>query len=110
MTLIRRHLGDWISIRVQSGRTPPRVTITITFGELPDGWARKRSHARTWAALFGLICIAPFVALIGAALLKSLGVDAPYTWISSSPTAIIAATMSIFFGIPVAIAVNLLAH
>jgi hypothetical protein len=107
ITSIRRHLGDWISVRVQTVRTPPRLTITITFGELPEGWARSRSHARTWAGLLGLACISPFVALIAATLLKSAGLNTPYVWLSTSSIAILAATISLFFGIPIAIAVNL---
>lgn len=107
VTLIRRHLGEWISIRVYTERTPPCLTITITLGELPEGWAHSRSQARTWAALLGLVCISPFVALIAATLLKSAGLDWPYEWISSSTVAILAATVSLFFGIPIAIAVNL---
>jgi hypothetical protein len=107
MSSVRRHLGQWISVRAHAERTPPRLTITFTLGELPDGWARSRGHARTWAGLFGLVCIAPFLLLLAATLLRGVGVGQPYGWISSSEIAILAATLSLFIGIPVAIAVNL---
>ena len=107
MTSIRRHLGDWISLRVHTDRKPPRLMVTITFGELPEGWARPRSHAHTSAGLLGLVCISPFVALIATTLLKGAGFEAPYAWLSNSSIAILAATISLFIGIPIAIAVNL---
>src|SRR5437763_8939838 len=108
MTSVRRHLGEWISIRVQAERVPPRLTVTLTFGELPEGWARsQRRRARTWAGLFGLLCIAPFIILVAATLLRGIGVAQPYAWIAGSSVAILAATLSLFIGIPLAIAVNL---
>ena len=45
--------------------------------------------------------------LLGAILLRALGFGAPYAWLTSSSIAILAATISLFIGIPVAIAVNL---
>ena len=107
MTSIRTHLGAWISVRAQAKRTPPRLTVEVAFGELPEGWTRSHRHATTWAGLFGLVCITPFVALLAATVLRDLGVTAPYDWLSASPFAILAATISLFIGIPVAIAVNL---
>ncbi len=107
LRVLRRHLGDWISLRAQAERVPPRLTVTITFGELPEGWTGAQHHARTWAGILGLACIAPFAILIASTLLRGLGVGEPYAWISTSEVAIVAATISLFVGIPVAIAVNL---
>ena len=107
MTPIRSHLGAWISLRAHAERRPPQLTVTFAFGELPEGWSRSHPHARTGIGLFGLVCIAPFVALLVATLLRGLGVTAPYDWLSASEFAILAATLSLFIGIPVAIAVNL---
>lgn len=107
MTSSTRRLGAWMSVRAQAESTPPRLTVTFAFGELPEGWARPERHARLWAGLFGLVCIAPFVALLATTLLRGLGVNEPYDWLSASPFAILAATISLFIGIPVAIAVNL---
>ena len=107
MSWWKRHLGEWISVRAYAERTPPRLTLTITLGELPDGWARPRAGARTWLGIAGLVCIAPFVVLLTATLLRALGVGAPYDWLANSTIAILAATVSLFIGIPVAIAVNL---
>ena len=103
----RRHLGAWLSMRAQAERTPPRLTFTFAFGDLPEGWARPSGHAPTWAGLLGLVCIAPFVAVLAATVLNGIGVAEPYGWLSASPVAILAATVSLFIGIPVAIAVNL---
>jgi hypothetical protein len=104
---IRKHVGEWISIRAQVERAPTRFTLTITFGDLPDGWQRPPHHARTWSGLAGLILIAPFIGLLVAALLSGLGHGAAYAWISGSPAAIIVASISLFIGIPVALAMNL---
>ena len=100
------HLGDWISVEARAERTPPRFTMTITLGELPEGWPRAAHRARTWSGIAGLVLIAPFVALLGASLLHNAGVDAPYALLSASPPAILAGTISLFIGIPVAIAMN----
>lgn len=99
-------VGDWISVRAHAGRNPARFTLSFTFGALPDGWSSSRSHARTWAGLLGLLCIAPFAVLLAATVLRAAGIGGPYAWISSSEVAIVAATISLFVGIPVAIAVN----
>lgn len=104
---LRGHVGDWISVRAHAQRTPPRLTITFEFGALPDGWVRPRERARAWAALLGLVCIAPFIALLAATLLRGAGISAPYDSLSASSIAILAATVSLFVGIPVAIAINL---
>jgi hypothetical protein len=107
MRSMRRYFGEWISVQAYAERTPPRLTITITFGELPEAWSRPRARARTWAALLGLVCISPFIALIAASLLRGAGITAPYDALSGSSLAILAATLSLFVGIPVAIVVNL---
>jgi len=107
MAWLRAHVGEWISIRAHAERAPLRFTLTLTLGELPEGWTRARGHARTWAGIVGLICITPFVLLLAATLLRSVGLGAPYAWFSASPIAILAATVSLFIGIQVAIAINL---
>jgi hypothetical protein len=99
-------VGDWISVCAHAERKPARITLTFTFGELPEGWARA-GQAGTWIGLLGLVCIAPFVVLLAASVLKGVGVEQPYTWISQSEAAIIAGTVSLFVGIPVAIVINL---
>src|SRR5438067_1650953 len=102
---IARGLLDGLSAHLE--RRPPRFTLTITLGELPDGWGRTQRPERTWAAIIGLLLLAPFIALLGAGLLRALGLTGPYELLASSPTAIIAAAISLFIGIPVAIAMNL---
>jgi hypothetical protein len=104
---MRRHLGEWISIHAHAERVPLRFTVSITLGELPEGWSRAGRHARTWSALVGLVLIAPFVLLLAASALHNLGFGAPYAWLSSSTFTILAGTISLFIGIPVAIAMNL---
>lgn len=94
-------------MRAHAEREPPRLTLTIALGELPEGWARPRAHARTWVGLLGLCCIAPFVGLLLATLLRALGFGSPYEWLAGSSIAILAATISLFIGIPIAIAINL---
>lgn len=101
------HLGEWISIHARAERVPLRLTVSITLGELPEGWSRAGGHARTWSGLVGLVLIAPFVLLLTASVLHNLGFSAPYSWFSASTVAILAGTISLFIGIPVAIAMNL---
>ena len=107
LAVVQRHLGEWISASAKAEKSPPRLTVTIGVGELPAGWERRDHHARTWAAVFGLLCIAPFSLLLAAAILRGAGIAEPYALISNSEIAIVAGTISLFFGIPVAIAVNL---
>ena len=108
MSWIRSHLGDWIALHAHAERMPPRLTIDLTLGELPQTWARSRHpRTRTWTGLVGLVLIAPFAAASAAAVLRSLGLTAPFDWIASSSIAIIAASISLFFGIPMAIATNI---
>ena len=73
MSWIKQHIGEWISISAHLERRPPRFTLTITLGELPDGWARTQRPERTWAAIIGLLLLAPFIALLAAGLLRALG-------------------------------------
>jgi hypothetical protein len=101
------HLGEWISVEARAERTPPRFTLSVALGELPEGWPRVARHARSWSGIVGLLLIAPFVALLSASALQNAGVNAPYGWLSSSSAAIIAGSISLFIGIPVAIAMNL---
>src|SRR3989454_4759882 len=101
------HLGEWISIHARAERVPPRFTVSITLGDLPEGWPRGGKHARTWSGLVGLVLIARFLFLLTATVLPNLGLSAPYSWLSGSTFAILAGTVSLFIGIPVAIAMNL---
>jgi hypothetical protein len=55
----------------------------------------------------GLVLIAPFIALLTASVLHNSGISAPYAWLSASSLAIVAGSISLFIGIPVAIAMNL---
>lgn len=98
-------VGDWISLSANLDRR--RLTVTVEFGELPEGWAWHGRNARSWSALAGLVLIAPFVALLGAAMLRSAGLAGPYEWLAGSTYAILAGTISLFIGIPVAVAMNL---
>lgn len=106
--MFKKHFGDWLTVHTHAERTPPRLTITFTLGELPQSWARsKHRAARTWTALIGIVLLLPFTALVVAAALHGVGVEAPMQWIGSSSIAIIAASVSLFVGIPVAFVLNL---
>jgi hypothetical protein len=100
-------VGNWIALHANLEGRPVRFTLTITLGELPTGWASSGRHARTWSAIAGLVLLSPFALLIAASALSSVGYHDAYGWIASSPYAILAATISLFIGIPVAIAMNL---
>src|SRR5207247_8557710 len=106
VTRWKEHLGDWISVRAHAERTPPRFTLTLTLGELPAGWSRPQGRAHTWVGSLRLVCIAPFVLLLGATLLRAVGLGAPYAWRTRSSIAMLAATISLFIGIPVPLAVH----
>src|SRR5690348_15805529 len=107
--LTRPHsrLGDWISIHLQAGRDPLRFNLSFNFGDLPDGWTSRRHGARMWTGIVGVVCLAPFLALILGTALRVVGVNQLYDWISATPALIVAATVSLFVGIPVAVAINL---
>lgn len=109
MTSHKGHVGDWISVRARAERDPLSLTVNITLGELPAGWDRSKPSAATkyGVGIAGLVLGAPFVALIVAALLHAIGLDAPYSWVSTSPVAILAASVSLFVGLPVAFAINI---
>jgi ACR3 family arsenite efflux pump ArsB len=100
-------VGNWITVTGQLERTPRRFTLAITLGDLPAGWPRSANRARTWSGVVGLVLLAPFVALIAAGFLRSVGITEAYAWISTTTPAILAATISLFVGIPVAIGMNL---
>src|SRR5207245_10460316 len=102
-----RRNGDWISIAAHLERAPLRFAFTIAFGELPEGWDESSRRASTWAAIVGLLLLTPFIVLAATGLLRSVGIGQPYEWLAGSPAAIIAATISLFIGIPVAITMNL---
>ena len=102
-----REMGRWMWVRASTERSPFRVTVTFTVGDLPDGWKRTSHAASTWVGVVGAVCIAPILALIAAGLLRAVGVAALYEVIAGSSVAILAATLSLFIGIPIAIAVNL---
>ncbi len=105
----RNHIGDWLSIRAHAEREPLSLTVSITLGELPSGWTKSRQSglARYGVGIVGAVLVAPFMALVGTALLRAIGLDAPYNWISSAPVAILAASVSLFIGLPVAFAINI---
>jgi hypothetical protein len=106
--LFKQHFGDWFTVHARAERTPPRLTITFALGELPQSWARSKPNAaRTWPAVFGFLLILPFAALLVANALSRFGVQAPFHWIGSSTVAIVAASLSLFVGIPVAFVINL---
>lgn len=99
---------SWIYVRAGAERHPPRLTITFTLGELPDGWTKARGSRaiRQWFGIFGLVLVAPFALLFAAGALHFLGVSGPYEWIASNATAILAATISLVVGLPVAFVLN----
>lgn len=106
--MLRQHFGDWLTVHAHAERTPPRVTVTFALGELPRSWTRSKvAPARTWTAVLGLVLLLPFIAIIAAGLLHRLGLESPMQWIGSSSAAIIAASVSLFVGIPVAFVINL---
>jgi hypothetical protein len=109
MTANRSFIGDWISVRAYAEREPLSFTVSITLGELPAGWARSKRSAATKcrAGIAGLVLVAPFALLVGAGFLHAIGLGAPYSWISFSPAAILAASVSLFIGLPVAFAINI---
>ena len=103
----RSRVGDWISIHAEAGRNPMRFKLSVAFGDLPEGWASARHGARLWTGIVGLLCIAPFIAFIVATALRGVGLSQTYDWLSTSSPAILAVTISLFVGIPVAIAINM---
>src|SRR2546429_6906644 len=102
-----RHEREWISVAAHLERAPVRFTLTFAFGDMPEGWNESRRGASTWAGIVGVVLLTPFITLLAAGLLKSVGIGQPYEWLATSPAAIIAATISLFIGIPVAIVMNL---
>src|SRR2546429_6953893 len=102
-----RHEGEWISVAATPERAPVRFMLPFAFGEMPEGWNESRRGASTWAGIVGVVLLTPFIILVAAGLLKSVGIGQPYEWLATSPAAIIAATISLFIGIPVAIVMNL---
>jgi|SRR5579864_5943678 len=109
MASSRKHIGDWISIRAHASRDPLGLTLSITLGELPSGWAKTRqsSLARHGAGIAGAVLVAPFAMLVLASLVRAIGLEAPYAWISRTPIAILVASVSLFIGLPVAFAINI---
>ncbi|HSP10853.1 MAG TPA: hypothetical protein VLU92_14835 [Candidatus Dormibacteraeota bacterium] len=103
------HVADWISIRAHAARDPLKLTVSITLGPLPGASARtEQPRAPRYAAgIVGVVLVVPFVALVGAELLRAMGLDAPSRWISSTPAAIVAASVSLLIGLPVAFMINL---
>src|SRR3989442_3441321 len=99
--------GDWISIAAHLERAPLRFAFTIAFGELPEGWDESSRRASTWAGIVGLLLLTPFIVLAATGLLRSVGIGQPYEWLAGVPGPVIAATISLFIGIPVAITMNL---
>ena len=109
MSTLRRHFGEWMSVHAHGEREPLRLTISIALGELPYGWAKTRGPgpAHLWRGIAGLVLIAPFVLLMVATAISQLtGFSGPYQLIATSPVAILAATVSLLIGLPVAFALN----
>ena len=109
MDTLRRHLGEWISVHAHAEREPLRLTLSISLGELPNGWAKARGSgsARLWRGIAGVVLIAPFVLLLVASLIRQIvGFDGPYQLFATSSVAIVAVTISLFIGLPVAFALN----
>lgn len=98
----------WISARARAERSPIRLTVALTLGELPEGWARPhRPRAiRIWIGVAGLLLVAPFASMLAAGALRVAGLGQPYAWIASSPAAIIAVTLSLVIGLPIAFVIN----
>ena len=98
----------WISAQAHTDRKPFRLTLTVTMGELPDGWSKeRRSQAvRTAIGVLGVILVAPFALLVAAAALRTVGLSQPFDWIGSSPVAIMAGTISLVVGLPIAFVLN----
>lgn len=105
MSITNSSTGSWISIRAEAARRPLRLTIAITFGGLPDGWSKsaRAARAKTWIGIVGLVLVAPFSLAMAAALLRSAGFASVYDWLASSNVAILAVTVSLFVGIPIAL-------
>lgn len=101
--------ADWISIRAHAGRDPLSLSLSLTLGAPPGRWSRPRPSAvaRHAAGILGVVLVVPFVALVLAGLLRAAGLEAPYAWISNTPVAILAASVSLFIGLPVAFVINL---
>lgn len=109
MTSHRSHIGEWVSIRAHAERDPLSLSVSITLGELPAGWVKSKQSPATkyWAGIAGFVLVAPFLVLVAAALLHAIGLDATYSWVSTSPVAILAASVSLFIGLPLAFAINI---
>lgn len=104
----KHHVGDWIAFHAHAERTPPRLSVTFTLGELPQAWAESRRRAaETWTAIAGIVLILPFVVFLIASLLHGVGVRAPLDWIGSTSASIVAVSVSVFIGIPIAFVLNL---
>lgn len=109
MSTLQRPVGEWISIHAHGERKPLRLTVSIALGELPYGWAKTPGLglAHLWRGVAGLVLIAPFILLIAATLLaQGIGIQGPYQLFATSPVAILAATISLFIGLPVAFVLN----
>lgn len=108
MERVDRRQGSWVSFRAHAERRPLTVTLTLSLGALPEGWTKsaRAYRARNWVGLLGLLLIAPFAGLIGAALLRTAGVASPYDWLAGSNAAILAVMASLLIGIPVAVATS----
>src|SRR6266700_2198676 len=89
--------------------SPRRVDLDPRPGRARAASIHRVGHPRRPArrlAARGQTC-AHLVILLTASVLHNLGLSAPYAWFSSSTVAILAGTISLFIGIPVAIAMNL---
>src|SRR2546430_14985993 len=101
-----RHEGEWLSVAAHLERAPVRFTLTFAFGEMPEGWNQSRRGASTWAGIVGVVLLTPFITLLAAGRLKSVGIGQPYEWLAPSPASILAASLCLLIGIPVAVRMN----
>lgn len=81
------------------------MTASVFVGQLPEGWSKpaRAYRARTWIGILGLVLLAPFVALIVAAMMRAAGLTFAYDWLAHNSVAILAVTVSLFLGIPIAL-------
>lgn len=95
----------WMTFHGRAARRPLRLTVSVFVGRLPEGWSKpaRAYRAKTWIGILGLLLIAPCVALIAAAIMRTTGVTIPYDWFAHNSIAIVAVTVSLFVGIPIAL-------
>lgn len=95
----------WMTFHGHAERRPLRMTASVSVGRLPEGWSKpaRAYRARTWIGIVGLLLLAPFIALVAAGMIRAVGVTVAYDWIAHNSVAILAVTVSLFLGIPIAL-------